>query len=59
MATRENKEFEGFQSDLNGLNYKLAQAFGNPDCASLDPISDRCQGRLAVARLPHERTDLV
>ncbi|MCW6536660.1 TonB-dependent receptor [Sphingomonas lycopersici] len=41
--TRENKEFEGFQSDLNGLNYKLAQAFGNPDCASLDPISDRCR----------------
>lgn len=41
--THENKDFEGFQSDANGLNYKLAQAFGNPNCASLNPISDACR----------------
>ncbi|WP_068076295.1 TonB-dependent receptor [Novosphingobium lentum] len=41
--THENKEFEGFQSDNNGLNYKLAQFFGDPNCASLTPISDQCR----------------
>jgi iron complex outermembrane receptor protein len=41
--THEDKTFEGFQSDANGLNYKLAQAFGDPNCASLDPISDQCR----------------
>lgn len=41
--THENKEFEGFQSDNNGLNYKLAQFFGNPNCASLTPISNQCR----------------
>ena len=41
--THEDKTFEGFQSDANGLNYKLAQAFGDPNCASLTPISDQCR----------------
>ena len=41
--THESKDFEGFQSDANGLNYKLAQAFGDPNCASLNPISDACR----------------
>jgi iron complex outermembrane receptor protein len=41
--THENKEFEGFQSDNNGLNYKLAQFFGDPNCASLTPISNQCR----------------
>ncbi|HEX7710732.1 MAG TPA: TonB-dependent receptor [Sphingomonadaceae bacterium] len=41
--THEDKTFEGFQSDNNGLNYKLAQYFGDPNCASLDPISDACR----------------
>jgi iron complex outermembrane receptor protein len=41
--THENKDFEGFQSDANGLNYKLAQAFGDPNCASLNPISNQCR----------------
>jgi iron complex outermembrane receptor protein len=41
--THESKEFEGFQSDANGLNYKLANYFGDPNCASLNPISDACR----------------
>lgn len=41
--THEDKTFEGFQSDANGLNYKLAQFFGDPNCASLNPISDQCR----------------
>jgi iron complex outermembrane receptor protein len=41
--THEDKTFEGFQSDANGLNYKLAQFFGNPNCASLSPISEQCR----------------
>ena len=41
--THEDKEFEGFQSDNNGLNYKLAQFFGDPNCASLTPISNQCR----------------
>ncbi|HEY6869473.1 MAG TPA: TonB-dependent receptor [Novosphingobium sp.] len=41
--THEDKTFEGFQSDANGLNYKRAQAFGVPACASLTPISDACR----------------
>lgn len=41
--THEDKTFEGFQSDNNGLNYKLAQFFGNPNCASLTPITDQCR----------------
>ncbi|KAJ8138690.1 hypothetical protein OY671_008097, partial [Metschnikowia pulcherrima] len=41
--THENKDFEGFQSDANGSNYKSAQAFGDPNCASLNPISNQCR----------------
>lgn len=41
--THEDKSFEGFQSDRNGLNYKLAQIFGDPNCASLNPISEACR----------------
>ncbi|WP_226015886.1 TonB-dependent receptor [Novosphingobium sp. FKTRR1] len=41
--THEDKTFEGFQSDANGLNYKLAQVFGDPNCASLTPISEQCR----------------
>lgn len=41
--THESKTFEGFQSDNNGLNYKLAQFFGDPNCASLTPISNQCR----------------
>lgn len=41
--TRENKSFEGFQADNNGLVYKILQQVGVPPCASLTPISDACR----------------
>ncbi len=41
--TKEKKAFEGFQSDLNGLTYKILNGFGVPPCASLTPISDDCR----------------
>jgi iron complex outermembrane receptor protein len=41
--THEDKSFEGFQSDANGLNYKILQFIGVPACASLTPISEACR----------------
>ncbi len=41
--TKEKKEFEGFQTDSNGLTYKILQAVGVPPCASLTPISEACR----------------
>jgi iron complex outermembrane receptor protein len=41
--TNERKEFEGFQSDNNGLNYKILNFVGAPPCASLTPISEACR----------------
>jgi iron complex outermembrane receptor protein len=41
--THENKEFEGFQSDANGLTYKILNQVGVPPCASINPISDACR----------------
>ena len=41
--TSEQKSFEGFQSDNNGLNYKILQFVGVPPCASITPISDACR----------------
>ncbi|WP_375202754.1 TonB-dependent receptor [Hyphococcus sp.] len=42
--THEKKQFEGAQSDRNGLNYKIAQQFGDPDCMTLVPtISEACR----------------
>ena len=41
--TKENKEFEGFQSDANGLTYKILNQVGVPECASINPISDACR----------------
>jgi len=41
--THENKEFEGFQSDANGMNYKILNWAGVPDCASITPISEACR----------------
>ncbi len=42
--THEKKLFEGAQSDRNGLNYKIAQQFGDPDCMSIAPtISEDCR----------------
>ncbi|MGN7931758.1 TonB-dependent receptor [Sphingopyxis sp. 22461] len=41
--TEEKKEFEGKQTDLNGLTYKILNGFGVPPCASLTPISDDCR----------------
>ena len=41
--THENKEFEGFQSDNNGLTYKILQATGVPECADITPISEACR----------------
>jgi iron complex outermembrane recepter protein len=34
--TKEKKEFEGFQADLNGLNYKLSN-FAGSSCSPSDP----------------------
>jgi len=41
--THEKKTFEGFQSDANGLTYKILQFIGVPPCASITPISDACR----------------
>jgi iron complex outermembrane recepter protein len=46
--THENKSFEGFQSDANGLTYKILNFLagigaGPPACASINPISDACR----------------
>lgn len=41
--TKENKTFEGFQSDANGLTYKILNQIGVPPCASINPISDACR----------------
>jgi len=42
--THENKLFEGFQSDANGLTYKILNQVGVPPCASINPtISDACR----------------
>jgi len=41
--THENKSFEGFQSDVNGLNYKIMQFLGVPECLDLTPISEECR----------------
>jgi len=46
--THENKSFEGFQSDNNGLTYKILNQLaligaGPPECASITPISDACR----------------
>ena len=41
--TKEKKSFEGSQTDLNGLTYKILNGFGVPPCASLTPITDACR----------------
>jgi iron complex outermembrane receptor protein len=41
--THEKKLFEGFQSDNNGLTYKILSFLGVPGCATLDPISEACR----------------
>ncbi|MGV3511764.1 MAG: TonB-dependent receptor [Novosphingobium sp.] len=41
--TKEDKTFEGFQSDANGLTYKILNQVGVPQCASINPISDACR----------------
>jgi iron complex outermembrane receptor protein len=46
--THENKSFEGFQSDANGLTYKILSFLaginaGPPACANINPISDACR----------------
>jgi len=46
--THEDKEFEGFQSDANGLTYKILNFLaginaGPPACANINPISDDCR----------------
>jgi iron complex outermembrane recepter protein len=46
--THENKSFEGFQSDANGLTYKILNFLagigaGPPACASINPITDACR----------------
>jgi len=46
--THEDKEFEGFQSDANGLTYKILNFLagigaGPPACASITPITDACR----------------
>jgi iron complex outermembrane receptor protein len=38
--THETRNSKASSPDANGLNYKLAQAFGDPNCASLNPISN-------------------
>lgn len=48
--THESKDFEGFQSDNNGLTYKILQFIGIPECASITPISAACQ---AIAGFPN------
>ncbi|MEH6828729.1 TonB-dependent receptor [Parasphingorhabdus sp.] len=41
--THEKKLFEGFQSDNNGLTYKILSFLGVPGCANIDPISEACR----------------
>lgn len=41
--THEDKTFEGFQSDRNGLTYKILQQIGVPPCATIVPISEDCR----------------
>lgn len=46
--THENKSFEGFQSDANGLTYKILSFLagigqGPPACANITPITDACR----------------
>ena len=46
--THENKSFEGFQSDANGLTYKILNQLailgvGPPPCITINPISDACR----------------
>jgi iron complex outermembrane recepter protein len=46
--THENKSFEGFQSDANGLTYKILSFLaginaGPPACANINPINDACR----------------
>jgi iron complex outermembrane recepter protein len=41
--THENKSFEGFQSDANGLTYKILTQIGVLPCASINPISEACR----------------
>jgi iron complex outermembrane recepter protein len=41
--THEDKSFEGFQSDANGLTYKILTQVGVPPCASINPISEACR----------------
>ncbi len=46
--THENKTFEGFQSDANGLTYKILNQLailgvGPPPCITINPISDACR----------------
>ncbi|MEO8115308.1 MAG: TonB-dependent receptor, partial [Phenylobacterium sp.] len=42
--TNEKKAFEGFQSDANGLTYKILNFIGVPPCASIVPtISEACR----------------
>jgi iron complex outermembrane receptor protein len=41
--THENKTFEGFQSDVNGLTYKILQFIGVPPCLDITPITEACR----------------
>lgn len=46
--THEKKLFEGFQSDANGLTYKILSFLagigaGPPECANINPISEACR----------------
>jgi iron complex outermembrane recepter protein len=46
--THEDKSFEGFQSDANGLTYKILNFLagigqGPPACANINPITDACR----------------
>lgn len=42
--TRENKEFEGFQADNNGLTYKILSFLGVPGCENIaTSISEACR----------------
>jgi iron complex outermembrane receptor protein len=41
--THEDKEFEGFQSDRNGLTYKILNFLGVPGCENITTISAACQ----------------
>jgi iron complex outermembrane recepter protein len=46
--THESKQFEGFQSDANGLTYKILNQLailgvGPPACITINPISEACR----------------